>query len=398
MGSPNQRNTNGIFLLFEGLPPTIIESQVLSHASCMRRLGLKFDVWAFATNKRAYSEATAVLESYKNYGIDIKVFRGFRPAIPLSEMLNAILMFVYLRRYNQKPDFIHCRTEYAAAVAGFLKLIKKFRLIWDSRGDTLSEFFLARRKWGSVKRCFSFWKLLSIKFRLYWASRQADKTIFVSKALSELHGKGLATDDFEIIPCVAEPDFFYYCPTLRSKTREKLNILETEKVLIYVGSLAPWQCFDQVVELITSLIRTDSSYRAIIITTSVQEVGKHFEGLPANKVLIESARLAAVNAFLNAADYAIFLRRQDPINFVASPVKFAEYCLSGLPIVMTDAVNQAHQVAATLGNSIPFEFGAIPRMPEIMCNESRIALSEAASQLLTRDVYEKKFLGLYRDT
>ncbi|MCH8131002.1 MAG: hypothetical protein IIA30_00480 [Myxococcales bacterium] len=52
-----------------------------------------------------------------------------------------------------------------------------------------------------------------------------------------------------------------------------------------------------------------------------------------------------MNAWLNATDAAIMLRRPDPLNAVAFPTKFAEYGMVGLPVLMSDAVPEAAAVA-----------------------------------------------------
>ena len=71
----------GIFLLYEGLPPSVIESQVLTHAHSMNENGIYMEVWAFAVTRHAYVEAINSLPRLLNaYSITIRVFRGVKPA------------------------------------------------------------------------------------------------------------------------------------------------------------------------------------------------------------------------------------------------------------------------------------------------------------------------------
>ncbi len=59
-----------------------------------------------------------------------------------------------------------------------------------------------------------------------------------------------------------------------------------------------------------------------------------------------------VNSYLNAADAGFLLREKNLLNEGASPTKFAEYCLTGLAVIMENTVKDAFDMARTLGNLI----------------------------------------------
>ena len=79
-----------------------------------------------------------------------------------------------------------------------------------------------------------------------------------------------------------------------------------------------------------------------------------------------------VNSYLNAADAGFLLREQNPLNEVASPTKFAEYCLTGLPVIMQNTVKDAFEMARSLGNLIELtDFGHASADRRIQSNLSR---------------------------
>ena len=60
--------------------------------------------------------------------------------------------------------------------------------------------------------------------------------------------------------------------------------------------------------------------------------------LPLGRFTVLHAEHDAVVGWLNAADLGILLRADDPVNRVASPTKFAEYALTGLPVAMSAGI------------------------------------------------------------
>ncbi|HHV82834.1 MAG TPA: glycosyltransferase family 4 protein [Tepidanaerobacter syntrophicus] len=387
----------GIFLHYGSLDKTIIESQVIAHVRDMSKAGVDMEVWSYAVTKKLYKEnqKTAKDWSYR-YNIPIRNFRAVRPGIPFSEILNAYLLKRHLNKENIIPTFIHCRTEYSASVAGFLKLINKFTLIWDCRGDTKNEFLLQRQKWKGIKKWLSFIKLCSIKFRIWWSLKQADKAIFVSDALKELHNnREKLSHRTTVIPCVASSEYFYFDEHLRSITRNKLHLEPSDTVFVYSGSDAPWQCFEETIRLIIKFIKQGSDFKAIILTPDTNKIRYFLEDYPRERIICLSVTLPQVNAYLNAADFGILLRRPGPINHVASPTKFAEYCLAGLRVITTNAVEQVNNFGTYLGNIVIYDFDKELILPRPFSNEERHKVAFRAKNILSREAIIDKYLRVY---
>lgn len=347
-------SSSGIFLLYEGLPPTIIESQVLAHARSMSEVGVQMEVWAFAVTPNAYSMAlTALPYLLKTYPtIVIRLFRGIRPALPFSEWLNALLLLWWMWRLGVRPSFVHARTEYATMIAAIARKVKKYRLIWDARGDALSEFSETARYLPRLWRWLAPLKMRAISKRLKMAACHSDFAIFVSNALRSLQGSALPIESTLVVPCLADESLFYFDQKLREKTRRMLGYSDIDIVVTYVGSTSIWQCVPETIALMELALRANPVCKALIITPTRGAFEDAFASDLRNRVCITSGGLEDMNRYLNAADFGVLLRKPNAINWVASPVKFAEYSLTGLVVVTTDAVEQVKEIGRRLGNTV----------------------------------------------
>lgn len=385
----------GLIVAFGGISPTIFESQVMIHAEVMRSLGVDLAVWVFALNEATHRislKRRADLES--KHGVPIRVLRGIRTGLPLAEAVNAFYLWRALRKCNICPQFVHARTDYSALVCGLVGLFVRYELIWDCRGDAVAEFLMAgqaTRRSRFIQKC----KSMVIAAQRFVAQRLSDKAIFVSEELKRrCLGRSFAIDS-EVIPCVASKELFYFLPVLRRTVRQALHIDDDQIALIYSGSITYYQCFNEAVDLFSGVLKYNDRAVFLVVTPDRDEVAKLLQIVPSENVRIVSAEIRDVNGFLNAADFGVFLRQRCAVNAVASPVKFAEYCLSGLPIIMTDAVEQSTKLARLLGNAVEVELGQFPDSLERWSDERREALAERAVPLLDRSGALDKFLKLY---
>ena len=344
----------GIFLLYEGLPPTIIESQVIAHVQSMKNVGVEIEIWAFAVTSQAFASGQAALESLRSAypSIVIRLFRGVRPALPFSETFNAYLLMWRMWRLEARPTFVRARTEHATMIAAIAKRLMKYRLIWDARGDTLAEFSGAVHSLPWYLKILAFLKSRAIKKRIKMAQMHSDYAIFVSEALCELQGSALPVNRTLILPCLADESLFYFDPILRGKVRSELGYSGNDRVIIYVGSTSIWQCITETVSLMEQAMRRESTCKVLIVTPTPAEFEKLFSEEFRNCVTITSGKLSDMNGFLNAADIGVLLRKPNAINWVASPVKFGEYSLVGLPVITGEAIDQINKFSQYFGNKV----------------------------------------------
>lgn len=393
----NNEQRCGIFLLYEGLPPTIIESQVLAHVRSMGDVGIHMEVWTFAVTRNAYAEGMAALPRLQNSfpTVKIRLFRGIRPALPFSEWYNVCLLLFWLWWLQVFPSFIHARTEHATAIAAIAKPIMRFWLVWDARGDTLSEFKAAPTRLPSIFKWLAPLKTIAISKRLSAANRHCDAAIFVSNALRNLQGSTLPVERTLVVPCLADESLFYFDLGLRESARKKLRYKITDIVIVYVGSTAMWQCVPETIAIMEQVLRENNACKALVVTPNVNEFTEKFSPDLRDRIFVTSGELGEMNQYMNAADFGILLRKIDPINKVASPVKFAEYSLTGLVVLATDAVDQVTTIGKSLGNIVSEdEFTDLCKKGKAKGIE-RNELATKAKEFCGRNAYIEKLKNFY---
>lgn len=345
-----------LLVLFEGLANTVVDSAVLDHTRQAAERGVAFEIWAFCCTGESYRHSLGALERAQHLaGWPIRVRRGVRPAVPFSVALNRLLLAWAILREKPGFDIIHARTDYSAAVAAAAKAMRKAVLVWDCRGDSAAEAVerLKRLRWlPSFARRL---KRRRAERERALAARACDRAVFVSEPLARLCAPLLSGKPAVVIPCAASEDLFFYDPALRARMRRELGYAEGDRIYVYSGSLVSYQRFDETAFLFQGWRAVDPRARLLVLTPDADAARRRLAHLDPDAVRVTSARFDTVNGYLNAADAAFMLRRPSLVNQVASPTKFAEYCLAGLPVIMTDAVEEAWRTSEILCNRIRLE-------------------------------------------
>jgi glycosyltransferase involved in cell wall biosynthesis len=382
-----------LLALFEGLPSTVIDSAVLDHARKLASVDIaRFEIWAFCPTLTIFRNSQKRLEAAKRLaGCPVRLFRAIRPAMLGSVMINAHLLRSALQRLHPRPDLIHARGDYANAVCALAKETFRIPLLWDCRGDSVAEAEERLRRYAiphTLKRC----KLRREARIRQKASAACDGALFVSNPLQAVCGRLLKDKPAAVIPSAAPEDIFFFDENLRAYSRERLGYAAKHRVFIFSGGMQPYQCVDLTVEVFRRLAAEDPAARLLIITphapTAIQALQFRSQGL----IRVIEAAFHEVNLYLNAADAGFLLREKSRVNEVASPTKFAEYCLTGLPVIMQDTVKDAFEMARSLGNLIEFTDLGV-HLPTTAFDRSSIA--SKARILMGRRALSNRYRAIY---
>jgi hypothetical protein len=158
--------------------------------------------------------------------------------------------------------------------------------------------------------------------------------------------RGLVTaGEVHVIPSVAAETLFYFDAALRERMRRDLGIAPAQRVLVYCGSINIFQRFGDIIDRFLSLHRADPRWHLLVLTPHTDEAMRLLAAAPAGTFQVHGVALERVNDYLNAADTAILLLHGSRRDRVGSPVKFAEYGLAGLPVIM-NTVNKDYAALA----------------------------------------------------
>jgi hypothetical protein len=340
----------GAFVLFEGLPPTVIDSQVLTHVRLAREsLNIDLTVVSVACSRAIFEASQARLERARSVaGGDVDLIRGVRPALPGSMIINRHLLACALGRLGTF-SFLHARADYAAAVAGPWARQNGVPMLWDCRGDARAEL---KERLGSRSASLLRFRSRPLEHELKVAGETCAGACFVTPQLAALMSPYMTGQPHWVIPCLAPETQFFFDAGLRARIRGELAIASDETVYVYSGSLVAYQRFDETVATFRSVLAAGQNVRLIVLTPDVERAQRICADLPPQRVICKSVRHAEINGYLNAADFGMLLRDSTPVNVVAFPTKFAEYAMAGLQVIMKEAPPSCVAAAREFGNYV----------------------------------------------
>ena len=376
----------GALVLFEGLPPTVVDSQVFAHVRLTRELlGIDLAVLAVACSSALHeSSQQRLARAREAAGGTVILLRGVRPALPGSLTANRIILARAMA--GQGPiDFLHARADYAAAVAGPWGRRQGVPVLWDCRGDSRAE--LKERVSSSIPLLY---RSCMLQRELRIAGRNCSGALFVTARLREAMAPYTTGQPSWVIPCLAPEAEFSFTPALRERVRGKLGISQDEIVYVYSGSLAAYQCFEETIVTFKAALTNGQHARLIVLTPEVERARRICADVPSSRIIIKSVPHAAVNGYLNAADFGMLLRDSTPVNLVAFPTKFAEYAMAGLKVVMKESPPACVTMARQLGNDVAPGRAATPWLLD-----ERARCAGSAAQALGRSAAMPIYAAVY---
>ncbi|MEA3174503.1 MAG: hypothetical protein QOF42_1914, partial [Gammaproteobacteria bacterium] len=289
--------------------------------------------------------------------------------------------------------FLHARGDYAATVTGPLARDRGVPMLWDCRGDSRAELY---ERIGAA----SLGQRLLLELRA-WMSLQDLKAAggacaaacFVSEALRELMSGYCSGKPNWVLPCLANENDFFFDENLRQRMRAELGVGNDDPVYVYSGSLAGYQCFEDMVSIFATTLRKRPNAHLIVLTPYVDAAREKIAGLPADRVVCLAVPNAKVNDYLNAADFGFLLRDDTPVNRVAFPTKFAEYALAGLHVIMKHSPPSCVAEARMLGNDLALEEAGQAALPP---QARRAEIAAAARARTGRRASIERFAEIYR--
>jgi len=265
-------------------------------------------------------------------------------------------------------------------------------MVWDCRGDSVAEAVARAGDYRGLSALARHWAGSRAEMQRRVAARTCDAAIFVGQLLADLCAHHIGPKPKLIIHCTASEDRFFYDPEARQAQRRRLGYQVDDKVLVYCGSLTSFEYFEDSLEYFARSAESDPRLRFLAVTPQVEVARRLVSRLKLPGVIVVQAEFEEVNLYLNAADAGLLLRRRDAIGAVASPTKFAEYCLTGLPVIMNDYIGDTFSVAQSLGLCVSPD--AMPFCSRLS-GEQRAAAAKKACVLLGKAQHVFQYEQLY---
>ena len=248
-------------------------------------------------------------------------------------------------------DIIHCRS-YISALCG-LKMKKKFgiKFIFDMRGFWADER-VDGKIWNINNPIFKFvYDYFKRKEKLFFEN--ADYIISLTENAKneilkwDLHGQPLA---IEVIPCCADLELFNNnnVDVIKKECfQKKLNILENDFVVSYLGSIGTWYMLDEMLDFFKLLKIKKNNSKFLFITSDSPDfiIEKALEkGISKDCLVIQKASREEVPILLSLSQIAIFFIKPVFSKKASSPTKMGEIMGMGIPIICNSGVGDVDSI------------------------------------------------------
>ena len=186
-------------------------------------------------------------------------------------------------------------------------------------------------------------------------------------------------------PCVTDVSAFQSSFDLRDHIRSEYGLTD-RLVFSFLGSLAWYQLPEAGLRWFKLLAQQVTGVHLLAVTRELEEFKKLANeiGIDKNQMTIVSARPQEVPRLMNAADVGILLRDDSIVNRVASPVKFAEYLASGVPVLISRNVGDCTELVQR--EDVGFVVDALPGQE----SETQRVIGWLESLRNNREAYRKR--------
>ncbi|MDP2385470.1 MAG: hypothetical protein Q8M29_03805 [Bacteroidota bacterium] len=185
-----------------------------------------------------------------------------------------------------------------------------------------------------------------------FAVNNSDYRMAVSQKLIEYWREhyNYTGNDHVVIPCTLDRKHFANDNFVLSETslqlKVEMGISDTDIVLGYSGSTAPWQSFELLEKILVPLMDRDERIKVMFLSKTNKD-NEQLRSKYKDRVIIKWVEHGEVLDHLACCDYGILLREQSDTNKVASPTKFAEYLYAGLPVLISENLGDFSEYVKT---------------------------------------------------
>lgn len=356
--------------------------------------GILFEILTYETFKKSRAASVSNFGDYVKWGrVPITLKNAINIYLPGSTLINCFILAKDLLRLSRSGnyEFIHARADYTAFLCAILRPFHKLPVVWDCRGDAVDELKFSIEKYSWFAR-----KILGTllvprqRFIRYAAARFSIRSICVSRVLRRLaNSTNPALRSFEI-PCPVPTNRFYFNPEKRLAARQRFQISGDEILFIYSGSMTGYQAIDQFIWYYKKILSLPNT-RVLVATIDKVAASRLLDDIKSDRLIITSVKYDDMNELYCAADFAIMMRAPRPLNQVASPTKFGEYCLTGLPVIHNSSIDQVTQFTRELGNGLSLEVWP----PERIGNDQRFQIAQHSKKFYGRENLNTIYIECY---
>ncbi len=260
---------------------------------------------------------------------------------PFKFLADILLFFLVLKvAFKERPHILHGHLHEGALLGWSVKTLLpglKLRLLMDMQGSLSGELqaYEKLKKWPLILRLFRMVEAVICKMPDYFVcSSENSRTILQNEF-------GVATGRISLVQDMIPAVFFHQsseAPVVQNKTKRKLGVPKTPKIIIYTGSLLPGKGINNLLEAMRLLVAQRNDLFFILAGYPENSVKPYIR----QHCLTDYCRLTGevsyddLPAWLSVADIAV-----DPKTDASGEAsgKIIHYMAAGLPVVCFDFTN-----------------------------------------------------------
>jgi glycosyltransferase involved in cell wall biosynthesis len=377
-----------LYISHNGLTEALGRRQVLPYLVGLAARGWQITLLSFEKAETAQRQAVANVERITSEaGILWKPLRYHNRPPVVATAYDIIRGCQRGRSLARDISLIHARSTVPALMADLLSRRLGLPWVFDLRG-LLAEEYVDAGHWprGGVRHRVT----AAVELRLL---RSADGLVTLTrKILDRLPARdGLGPDrPTTVIPCSVDLGVFRPSEEWRREIRSDLGWGD-EPVLVYSGSLGSWYRLGEMLDFFEVAREEIGGLRFLLLTPQValaeQEVrSRQLVG----RVVARAVAPDAVPRYLAAGDAGICFLGRYTSKDASSPTKYGEYLAVGLPVVTSNWIGDAHDLAVERPWLLVEAFDP-SAYRKASLGLARLLDEPAATRLAARDLARREF-------
>jgi glycosyltransferase involved in cell wall biosynthesis len=331
-------------LPFDG---TVFVTQVIEWLHLYASKGFKFDLYVMLSITQIFDKSYLKYQksSINKYTRLFQSFIFLFPSRGFYLYLNSIFFITKTFFWLLKYDNVVIMSR--ATIGTEVKILKtifpnKINFVLDCRASGGEEkFYLIKKNGLYDKPSFN---ILGHIFKIEMINyNTADRILVVSNKLKEyiIQNFRIKDEKFQFYPCLSDRKKFFYSEQLRNHFRKEMGYLADDIVILYAGGLsAKWHVSRFILDFYSYLHLLSNRFKFMFLSADVDDLNSLLSNYPMLKecCVCRYVSNSEVVNYLNVADFGTLFREDTIMNNVASPTKFAEYMLAGLPTLISPGV------------------------------------------------------------
>jgi glycosyltransferase involved in cell wall biosynthesis len=329
----SKTTTKILYLSYDGLTDPLGQSQILPYMLGLSARDFDITIISFEKPSAFKRERNSIDAAINGQLCWIPLVYHKSPPV-ISTLWDIWTLWNVVKRQNKEKRFtiIHCRS-YITSLIG-LQAKRKWgtKFIFDMRGfwaDERVEGRLWNLKNPVFKSVYLFFKRKEKQFL-----QEADHIVSLTfNAKAEIESWDLGGGPISVIPTCVDIDLFDPSKIElvdQRRLRTKLNISETDFVLLYLGSWGTWYLTDEMLSFFARLKSTRANTKFLIVSgDQIDLKNYHLK----NDVIITTASREIVPLLISLAHMSVALIKPSFSKKASSATKLGELMAMNIPVI-----------------------------------------------------------------